>query len=108
VLDNGAVLFSIEMPAVAAFVPDRDGMRASGVPLTVVAGAHSCDTWLGAGAAWLAEGTGADRVELPGGHVGFVSRPRELIALVRRIAHGSGSHPSVSARRQLPRLRPER
>jgi hypothetical protein len=36
-------------------------------------------------AAWLAEGTGADRVELPGGHGGFVSHPQEFIELVRRI-----------------------
>ena len=46
------------------------GMRASGVPLTVAVGAENRDTWYGAAAAWLAEGTGADLVELPGGHGG--------------------------------------
>jgi hypothetical protein len=35
-LDNGAVFFQIDLPAFATFVPDREGMRASGVPLTVV------------------------------------------------------------------------
>lgn len=85
VLDNGAVLFPIEMPWIADFVPDWEGMRASGVPLTVVAGADNRDTWFGAAARWLAEGTGADQVELPGGHVGFVTHPEQFIALVRRI-----------------------
>jgi hypothetical protein len=54
---------------------------ASGVPLTVVAGAENRDTWLGAAASWLVEGTGADRVELPGGQVGFVTHPEQLVAL---------------------------
>jgi pimeloyl-ACP methyl ester carboxylesterase len=85
VLDNGAVLFPIEMPWLACFVPDRDGMRASGVPLTVVAGAENRDTWFGAAASWLVEGTGADRAELPGGHVGFVTHPEAFIALVARV-----------------------
>jgi pimeloyl-ACP methyl ester carboxylesterase len=85
ILDNGVVFFPIELPAFAEFVPDREGMRASGVPLTVAVGAENRDTWYGAAAAWLAEGTGADLVELPGGHGGFVSHPQEFIELVRRI-----------------------
>ena len=38
ILDNGVVFFPIELPAFAEFVPDREGMRASGVPLTVAVG----------------------------------------------------------------------
>jgi len=41
ILDNGEVLFPIELPAFAAFVPDRERMRASGVPLTVAVGAEN-------------------------------------------------------------------
>jgi pimeloyl-ACP methyl ester carboxylesterase len=85
ILDNGAVFFAIELPAFAAFVPDPQAMQASGVPLTVVVGEQNRDTWFGAAAAWLAEGTGANLVELPGGHGGFVSHPQEFIELVRRI-----------------------
>ena len=85
ILDNGAVFFPIELPAFAAFVPDPEGMRASGVALTVAVGAENRDTWYGAAAAWLAEGAGAELVELPGGHGGFVSHPQEFIGLVRRI-----------------------
>ena len=60
-------------------------MRASRVALTVAVGAENRDTWNGAAAAWLAEGTGAELVELPGGHGGFVSHPQAFLALVRRI-----------------------
>jgi hypothetical protein len=55
------------------------------VPLTAVAGHENRDIRLGSGAAWLAEGTGADRVELPGGHVGFVTHPQAFVELLRRI-----------------------
>ena len=83
ILGNGVVFFELELPVLAAFIPDRDRMRASGVPLTVAVGAENRDTWYGAAAAWLAEGTGADLVELPGGHGGLFTRPQALVELVR-------------------------
>jgi pimeloyl-ACP methyl ester carboxylesterase len=86
VLGNGEVFFPIELPAFAAFVPDRERMRASGVPLTVAVGADNRDTWFGAASAWLAGGTGAKLVELPGGHVGFLTHPEPFVELVRRVA----------------------
>lgn len=86
ILDNGEVFFSIDLPPVGTFVPDRDRMRASEVPLTVVVGKENRDTWFGAAASWLAEGTGADSVELPGGHVGYLTHPKEFVEMVRRIA----------------------
>jgi pimeloyl-ACP methyl ester carboxylesterase len=83
ILDNGAVFFELELPVFAAFVPDTDGMRAGGVPLTVAVGAENRDTWYGSAGAWLAEGTGAELVELPGGHGGLFTHPRALVELVR-------------------------
>jgi pimeloyl-ACP methyl ester carboxylesterase len=90
ILDNGAAFFERELPMFAGFVPDRDGMRASGVPLTVVVGAENRDTWYGAASAWLAEGTGAELVELPGGHAGLISHPEAFIELVRGVARRPG------------------
>ena len=84
VLGNGTVLTAVDLPWLACFVPDREAMAASGVPLTVVSGSQSRDTWFTAAAAWLAEGTEADRAELPGGHAGFVTHPEAFVALVRR------------------------
>jgi pimeloyl-ACP methyl ester carboxylesterase len=86
VLDNGAVFFPIELPAFATFVPDCAGMRASGVPLTVVVSEENRDTWLGAASAWLVQQTAAKRIELPGGHAGFETHPREFVELVGRVA----------------------
>ena len=88
ILGNGQRLFERELAMFAAFVPDRDAMRASGVPLTVVVGAENRDTWYGDAARWLADGTGASLVELPGGHAGIVTHPDAFIELVRRVADG--------------------
>lgn len=86
IFTNSAMFFQVEMPAFATFVPDRERMRASGVPLTVVVGEESRDSWFGAAAAWLVDGTGAGRVEFPGGHAGFDTHQQEFVELVRRLA----------------------
>ncbi len=85
VFGNAATLFSIELPAFATFVPDRDSLRTSGVPLTVVVGEDNRDSWYGAAARWLVQGTAASLVEMPGGHGGFVTQQEEFVALVRRV-----------------------
>ena len=86
VLGNGASFFELELPMFAGFVPDRDALRTSGVPLTVAVGADNRDNWYGAASAWLAEGTGADLVELPGGHAGLLTHPEAFTGLVRAVA----------------------
>jgi pimeloyl-ACP methyl ester carboxylesterase len=82
---HAGVFFDIELPAFATFVPEIAAIRASRVPLTVVAGADNRDTWLGAAADWLVGETGAERVELPGGHAGFDTHPDAVVDLVRRL-----------------------
>ncbi len=87
VLNNGAVFVPFEMMMFGAFVPNREQMRASGVPLTIVVGEESRDdTWFGDAATWLADGAGATLVTLPGGHIGFVTHPQAFVELVRRVA----------------------
>lgn len=61
-------------------------MRAGGVPVTIVVGADSREGWYGKASAWLAEGTAAKLLELPGGHVGFLADPDRLLELVNRVA----------------------
>jgi hypothetical protein len=34
IMENAGVVFEIELPAIARFVPDNPSMRRSGVPLT--------------------------------------------------------------------------
>ncbi|MGH8930125.1 MAG: alpha/beta fold hydrolase [Egibacteraceae bacterium] len=94
VADMFAALFDIELPALTSFVPDRKRMRTGGVPLTVVVGEQDRDTWFGAASRWLTEGTEADLVELPGGHAGFVTHPKEFAELVRRIARKATRTPA--------------
>ncbi len=91
---NAAMFFSIELPAFAAFVPDRDLLPVSGVPLTVVVGEDNRDGWYGAAARWLVEGAGANRVEIPGGHAAFETHLEDFVALIRRI--GLGAFPNAS------------
>jgi hypothetical protein len=50
---------------------------------------ESRESWSGTASRWLAAGTGAELLELPGGHVGFLADPDGLVELVDRVA---GSH----------------
>jgi pimeloyl-ACP methyl ester carboxylesterase len=97
IFGNAATFFAIELSAFARFIPDRDRLRASGVPLTVVVGEDNRDGWYGAAAHWLVEGTGATLVELPGGHGGFVTHQDELVALVRRVGRESAADAAMLA-----------
>lgn len=88
----------IDLPAFATFVPDRDCLRASGVPLTVVVGEDYRDGWYGAAARWLVEGADAGLIELPGGHGGFQTHREEFVALVRRVGLGAASDAAARTR----------
>jgi hypothetical protein len=50
---------------------------------------ESRESWSGTASRWPAAGTGAEPLELPGGHVGFLVDPDGLVELVDR---GAGSH----------------
>jgi pimeloyl-ACP methyl ester carboxylesterase len=91
IFDNAEMFFAIELPAFASFVPDRNRLRASGAPLTVVVGEDNRDGWMGVAARWLVEGAGATYVELPGGHAGFVTHKEEFVALVRSVGRGTSA-----------------
>jgi pimeloyl-ACP methyl ester carboxylesterase len=97
VLDNGAVFLPIELPVFASYLPDPGRVAASGVPMTVVVGEDSRNSWIGAAAEWLASQTGASLAQLPGDHIGFHTHPEEFIALIRRI----DGPPELRAQRNL-------
>jgi pimeloyl-ACP methyl ester carboxylesterase len=98
IFGNAATFFTIELPAFATFVPDRDRLHANGVPLTVVVGEENRDGWYGAAARWLVEGAGANFVELPGGHGGFETHRGEFMALIRRVGLGASAYAAMPAR----------
>ena len=86
ILGNGAMFFSIELPAFATFVPDRDRMRASGVPLTVVIGEENRDTWFGAAARGWPRDRAPPRRDARRTRRVPDTHPKEFVGLVRRIA----------------------
>jgi pimeloyl-ACP methyl ester carboxylesterase len=94
--DNAPTFFEIELPALASFVPDRDRLRASGVPLTVIVGQDNLSAWYGDAGRWLVDGAGARLITLPGGHAGFETHRAEFIEVVRRIGGGAvrRAHPA--------------
>ena len=96
---NAATFFSIELPAFASFVPDRDRLRASRVPLTVVVGEDDREGWYGDAARWLVESSGASLIEMPGGHGAFETHQEEFVAMVRRVASGASAQAALPAHR---------
>jgi pimeloyl-ACP methyl ester carboxylesterase len=86
---NAATFFEIELPAFATFVPDREKLKASGVPLTVIVGQDNLTRWYGDAGRWLVDAAGASLVTLPGGHAGFETHRDDFIELVRRIGRGA-------------------
>ena len=85
---SAATFFEVELPAFANFVPNRDRLRSSGVPMTVIVGEDNQAGWYGAAARWLVDGADASLVEMPGGHAGFETHHAEFVAMVRRIGRG--------------------
>jgi pimeloyl-ACP methyl ester carboxylesterase len=85
-LANATVFFDLELPAFIRFVPDVAAMRRAGVPVTVLLGTENLETWLGGAGGWLARETGANLVEVAGGHGGFVTHPTEFVEQVRTLA----------------------
>src|SRR6266508_271652 len=94
---NAPTFFSIELPAFAAFVPDRDRIRTSRVPLTVIVGEDNRDCWYADAARGVVEGSAAELIEMPGGHGGFETHREDFIAFVRHIAQRPFAAPATPA-----------
>ena len=75
--DNGEVIFSVEMPAMVSYKPNLKALRESKVPISVAAGEETA-MYLFCASRWLATQLRTDLHMIPGGHVGFATRPREF------------------------------
>jgi hypothetical protein len=73
-----------------SYVPDVDRLRASGVPMAIVAGERSRDSGPGANDALLAASTGATMWFLPGEPAGSLTHPDAFATLLRGIVHDGG------------------
>ena len=91
-LDNGSVLYEIEIAPFAAYEPSPEELTAFGVPCFVTAGAANRDPsarghWRFEVARWLANHLGTTVVELPGGHMAYLGEPEGFAEALRPLLH---------------------
>jgi pimeloyl-ACP methyl ester carboxylesterase len=77
---NGEVFFGVEMAPIMAYAPAVDAIRDARVPIVAAASHQSRDPasphhFLYQAAAWLARQVDADLVEVPGGHMCYLTDP---------------------------------
>ena len=87
-LDNGDVLFAIEMAVYLGYEPTLGQLASIRLPCAVAAGAdnrHSTATghWRYEVAQWLAGHLRTPLVELPGAHMAYLDQPRSFAAALR-------------------------
>jgi len=76
---NGEVMFSLEMPVIISYKPNLKVLKGSKVPIFVAAGEETA-MYLFCASRWLATQLRTDLYMFPGGHVGYVDRPKEFAA----------------------------
>ena len=90
ILGNADVFFDLETPLLATYRPDERGLAINRVPVQVAAGAETPPV-MREMAEWLAGRLGVSVVQLPGGHLGYLEHPTEVVAVVRPFLQGVGS-----------------
>ena len=91
-LDNGSVLYEIEIAPFVVYEPSPEELEAFGVPCFVTAGAANRDPsapahWRFEVAQWLANHLGTTVVELPGGHMAYLGEPEDFAEALRPLLH---------------------
>lgn len=88
-------LLGLNIPALNAYEPDFDALRAASTRIVVGVGAQSGRMMAGRGAIGVAEGLGASPVTFPGGHDGFLGgeygrtgEPDAFAATLRQVLDG--------------------
>ncbi|GAA4904227.1 pimeloyl-ACP methyl ester carboxylesterase [Actinomycetospora succinea] len=89
-LDDGEVLFGVEMEALMGYLPTPDQLSRITVPSVVLGGAENREPdarlyCLYAAGQWAADGLGVPLVETPGAHLPQATHLREYVAIVRPI-----------------------
>jgi pimeloyl-ACP methyl ester carboxylesterase len=79
-LGNGEVFFGVEQAAFMAYAPAVEAIAHAQVPIVAAASSASRDPgsphhFLSQAAAWLAHQVGVDLVEVPGGHMAYLTDP---------------------------------
>ncbi|MEU4253881.1 alpha/beta hydrolase [Amycolatopsis sp. NPDC026612] len=85
---NFAYFFGHLMPAIGAYEPDLDALRATPARLVVAAGEESAGLPAHQAALGLAADLGVAAVPFPGGHGGFATEPEAFAARLREVLEG--------------------
>jgi pimeloyl-ACP methyl ester carboxylesterase len=76
------------MPAIGAYDPDLDTLRASPARIVVAIGAESTGLPVHQAALGLAAALGVEAETFPGGHGGFATAPDAFAARLREVLEG--------------------
>src|SRR5512143_4172667 len=89
-------LLGLNMPALNAYEPDYDALRAASTRIVIGVGAQSGRMMAGRGASGVAQGLGTPPVTFPGGHDGFLGgeygqtgEPDAFAATLREVLSGA-------------------
>ena len=87
-LGNGEVFFGVELAPITAYAPSLQAVADVQVPIVAAASHQSRDPasrhhFLYQAAAWLAHQVGVDLVEVPGGHMAYLTQPAAVAESLR-------------------------
>jgi pimeloyl-ACP methyl ester carboxylesterase len=87
-LDNGQVFFGVELAPVMAYAPLVEAIADAQVPIVAAASHESRDPasphhFLYQAASWLAHQVDVDLLELPGGHMAYLTQPAAVAESLR-------------------------
>ena len=85
-LANADVFFSVELEAFGSYAADTVALRASGIPVRVMAGVESAGLFYYEAAEWLVAQLGTSLQELPGAHVPYLDHVEETAAAISAFA----------------------
>jgi pimeloyl-ACP methyl ester carboxylesterase len=85
---NGEVFFGVELAPIMAYAPSIQAIADAQVPIVAAASSASRDPgsphhFLYQAASWLAHQAGVDLVELPGGHMAYLTQPAAVAESLR-------------------------
>jgi hypothetical protein len=105
-LGNGAVFFGVELAPTMAYAPSLQAIADAQVPIVAAASHDSRDPasrhhFLYQAAAWLAHQVGVDLVEVPGGHMAYLTDRRRWPRVCARCCE-TAAEPRHPARHHRP------
>jgi pimeloyl-ACP methyl ester carboxylesterase len=92
-LGNGEVFFGVELAPIMAYAPAVEAIADARVPIVAAGSSASRDPasphhFLYQAASWLAHQAGTELVEVPGGHMAYLTQPAAVAECLRPLLRG--------------------